>query len=115
MPKRSRVEMSKKPKGLNRRAIKEQVTQIKKHRAQNARRGVFLLSTLLITICLVLVFRIGESGWPVWMLTHRMQIVALLVLSIIMTILSSPLVIEVNSNPRPLSGSESSDVPFDPD
>ena len=107
--------MSKKPKALNKRASKEQGTQIRKQSAQNARQGLFLWFTFLITICLVLLFRIGESGWPVWIMTHRMQILGLLVIGIIVTTLSSPLVIEVNSNPRPLSGSEAPDVPFDPD
>ena len=100
--------MSKKRKNLNKRASKEQVLQIKKQIARKTKRVLFLLSIFLSAICLLLLFEIGEFVWPVWMLTHRIQIIGLLLFGISIMWLASPLIIEANSNSRPLSGSDDS-------
>jgi hypothetical protein len=99
--------VAKKRKDLNKRAIKEQVSQVKKQIAQRTKRVLFLLSTFLIAICLVLLLKIGVSVWPAWLMAHRTQVIGILLLGIIITIVSLPVIIEVNTNPRPLSGSES--------
>jgi hypothetical protein len=96
------LKMSKK-KRLNKSA-KKSVEVLKRRRiARKTKRVLFLLSTLLLLACLVLVFKIGEPVWPAWIIAHRRQMIGFLFLSIVLVITSSPLIIEMNSNPRPLS------------
>ena len=98
--------MSKKQSGLNKRVNEKQVTKIKKQIAQKTKRFLFLLSTFLIAICFVLLFKLGVSLWPLWIITHRTQIIGFLILGVAVIILVSPLIIEVASNARQLSGSD---------
>ncbi len=98
--------MSKKRVGLNKQVNEKQVVQIKKQIAQKTKRVLFLLSTFLLAICLVLLFKLGESLWPVWIITHRIQVMGFLLLGIAVIILFSPLIVEVTSNARRLSGSD---------
>ena len=102
--------MSKKRKNLNKRASQEQVLQKKKQIAQKTKRGLFWLSMFFIVICLVLLFNIGVTVWPVWMIAYRIQIIGFLLLGLLIVWLAAPLIIEANSNSRPLSGSE---APYD--
>lgn len=66
-------------------------------------RLVVLISFMGATL-LVLIFRVGEVLWPLWMVEHRLRIVAILLLAVIFLILLSPIVIEFSKNPRALSG-----------
>jgi len=79
---------------------REDIKQI----AQTTKQRLVLLIMLLLTIILVLIFRIGEVLWPAWMIEYRTQITGILLLAETVLILLSPIIIEVNSNPRPLSG-----------
>ena len=98
--------MSKKQKKLSRQASRDQIIQTKKQIAQKTKRVLLLLSIFLIAICLVLLFKIGEFVWPAWMIAHRIQLTGFILFGILIIWLASPLIIEVSSNSRPLSGSE---------
>ena len=76
----------------------------RKQIARTTKRNLTLLITFLAEISLVLIFRVGESFWPMWMIEYRTRILGIILLAEVCTILLSPLIIEVNSNPRPLSG-----------
>lgn len=67
------------------------------------RRLLFWIAFLLITIA-VLLFRVGEGLWPIWVVEYRTRIAALLMLITIGSILLSPLIIEYSRHPRALSG-----------
>ena len=62
------------------------------------------LTTLLATLALLFIFKVGQVLWPVWMIDHRTQIIGVLLLILLVVILLSPLIIEANSNTRTLSG-----------
>jgi hypothetical protein len=84
--------------------------RLKKHEsgkqtARTVKRRLTLLSAILITILLVLLFGVGEAQWLGWVSSHRTQIVGSLSLAIILLILLSPIMMEASSNPRVLSGS----------
>jgi len=72
--------------------------------AQAIKQRLVLLTVFLSAILLVLIFRVGEAWWPVWMIEHQRQIIGILLLGIICVIVSSPIIIEADSNPRALSG-----------
>jgi hypothetical protein len=98
--------MSKKRAGLNKQVNEKQGIQIKEQIAQKTKRVLFFLSMFLIAICLILLFRLGESLGHAWIIAHRTQIIGFLLLGIAVIILVSPLIIEVTSNARRLSGSD---------
>jgi membrane protein DedA with SNARE-associated domain len=60
--------------------------------------------TLLAALALILIFRVGQVLWPVWMIDHRTLIIGIVVLILVVVILVSPLIIEASSNTRTLSG-----------
>jgi len=87
--------------------------KIKKHHQKNETREqiaeitrwrLLLSSAFLAVICLVLGLRVGEEVWPLWMSDHRKQILGFVLLIVVYLTLLSPLIVEVNSNPRHLSG-----------
>src|SRR5215510_6080700 len=83
---------------------REQMIQVRKQIARTTKRHLILLLALLTAIFLVFIFKIGGSLWPIWLITHRTQIIGFLVLAILVVFFSSPLIIEASSNSRPLSG-----------
>ena len=72
--------------------------------AQLVQRRLIILLTFQVTAILVLIFRVGEVFWPMWLVDYRLRITALLLLFTIGTLLLSPLLIEYSKDPRPLSG-----------
>jgi len=72
--------------------------------AQRMARRLALLIAFLVAVLLGLVFSVGEAWWPAWLLAHRTQVEGIIVLAIICLILLSPVIIQADSNPRPLSG-----------
>jgi hypothetical protein len=64
-----------------------------------------LIILLIITVS-VLTFTIGEALWTIWVVEHRTQIIGFLLLTLITLILATPIIAEVDKNPRPLSGSD---------
>ena len=67
---------------------------------------VYLVLTilLLISIALLLVFRIGEALWPAWMVAYRTQLIGFDLLGVLTVICLFPIIVEANSKPRHLSG-----------
>jgi hypothetical protein len=76
----------------------------RKQTAQAVKQRLVILISSLNVILLVMIFRVGEALWPVWMVEHRTRIVAIMLLAIIFLILLSPIIIEFSKNPRALSG-----------
>jgi hypothetical protein len=72
--------------------------------ARTVKRRLSLLIGLLTAILLVLVFKLADIWWPSWMIGHRTQIEGIILLVIILLLLLSPLIIEADSDPRPLDG-----------
>lgn len=81
----------------NREMAKQRTAQIVK------RRLVLWFAILIVTIA-VLIFRVGEDLWPIWIVEYRTRIAALLMLITIGSILLSPLIIEYAKSPRAFSG-----------
>lgn len=75
-----------------------------KQLARTMKRRLAWLIGFLIAILLVLMLKVGEAWWPVWLIAHRTQSAAIVGLAVILLILLSPLLVEANSNPRVLSG-----------
>jgi len=57
-----------------------------------------------MAIALIFIFKVGEVGWPEWMIEYRLSIIGITLFIAVVLMVSSPVIIEVNSNPRPLSG-----------
>jgi len=83
---------------------KDKIIGMRNKIAQKTSRGIILLLSLLIIACVILIFNIGGTFYPSWLFTHRTQIIGVLLFAIIIVAISSPLIVKVNSNPRPLSG-----------
>jgi len=66
------------------------------------RRLLFLIISL-IAIILALAFKVGASLWPVWMIENRTQLAAFTTFILLFSILFSPIIIETETDPRPLS------------
>lgn len=81
----------------NREVAQERAAQIV------TRRLVLWIAFLIIAIA-VLIFRVGEALWPIWLVEYGTRVAALLMLITIGSILLSPLIIEHSKHPRPLSG-----------
>ena len=76
----------------------------RKQIAQTIKRRVALLSGFLIVMLLILMFSVSEVWWPVWVSAHRTQAAGIVVLALSLLILSSPILVEANSNPQVLYG-----------
>ena len=68
------------------------------------KRNLIGLIAFLSALALPLAFKWGEANWPLFLIESRGVILSFLLLAILAIIAISPLIIEVNSNPRPLSG-----------
>jgi hypothetical protein len=76
----------------------------KRRIAERTQQKLALLIIFLLAIDFILMFRIGESFWFGWMIEHRTRNIGLMLFATIIVTLLSPLLIEVESNSRPLSG-----------
>ena len=76
----------------------------RKQIARITKRNLSLVITFLAALSLMLVLRVGEVLWPMWMVDHQTQIMGIILLALFFLTLLSPIIIEVNSNPRTLSG-----------
>jgi uncharacterized membrane protein len=72
--------------------------------ASTVKKRFVLLISLLSAILLVMMFRVGAALWPLWVVEHRLRIVAILLLIIICSIVLLPIMIEATSNTQTLSG-----------
>lgn len=96
--------MPRRRKRVNSRLYKDKIIEIRKQIAQKTTRRIILLVLSLVVPCIILMLKIGESFYSPWIIAHRIPIIGILLLSIVVVTIFSPLLIEVNSNPRPLSG-----------
>ena len=76
----------------------------KKQVIRTLKQKLVLLITFLITIALILIFQLGGVLWPIWILEHRIPIAGIIIFVVLFLVLMSPIIIEVEINPRPLSG-----------
>jgi hypothetical protein len=83
---------------------KSQKRNIQKIVRATKRRLIGLIA-FLSALALPLAFKWREANWPLFLIESRGVILSFLLLAILATIAISPLIIEVNSNARPLSGS----------
>jgi hypothetical protein len=106
--------MSNKRRHLKRRQAR--ALKSKKPVARVAKVGLILGISLLIVILAVLILRLGIGVWPAWLIDHRRLFIAIFsVIAVFLTVMS-PVIIEVNSHPRPLSGpgkNPESNLPLD--
>jgi len=72
--------------------------------AKATRRGLIIVLSILIALLGFLLFKIGGNHWPAWMVDLRTLFMAIIGFLVIFISLMSPIMIEVNSNPRTLSG-----------
>lgn len=96
--------MSRRRNRASKQIDKDKIIEMRNKIAQKTSRGIILLLSLLIIPCVILIFKIGDSFYSPWLITHQTQIIGVLLFAITIVSISSPLIVEVNSNPRPLSG-----------
>ena len=84
---------------------KDREETIRDRIARKTKRIILMILTLLSVPCFVLLLKIGETAYPSWIIENRTQIIGILILGIVVILLLSPLMVEVNSNSRPFSGS----------
>ena len=77
---------------------------VKEQDARTIKRRLITWIAFLIIGIVTLIFSIGETWWPMWIVEYRTRIAALLMLITIGSILLSPLIIEYSKHPRALSG-----------
>jgi len=65
---------------------------------------LILLIIFLSAIVLILIFRVVDVFLPVWIVEHHIQVAAAISLIVVLLIFLFPVAIEVDENPRPLSG-----------
>jgi predicted ferric reductase len=98
------LSMSRRRSRASKQTDKDKIIEMRNEIAQRTSKGIVLFLSLLIIPCVILIFNIGNTFYSSWLITHRAQIIGVLLLAITIVALSSPLIVEVNSNPRPLSG-----------
>jgi hypothetical protein len=76
----------------------------RKQIARTVKRILHLLIGSLTATSFALLLSIGRDLWPVWLVAHRKQIAGILMFAIVLLILLAPIMIEVSSNTRRLSG-----------
>jgi hypothetical protein len=75
----------------------------KQRTAQMVKQRLIVWIAFLSIVIVVLIFRVGESLWPIWVVEYQTRIAALLMLITIGSILLSPLIIEYAKSPRAFS------------
>ena len=96
--------MSRRRNRASKQLDKDKITEMRNEIARKTSGRIALFLSLLIIPCVILIFNIGNSFYSSWLITHRTQFIGVLLFAIIIVAISSPLIVEVNSNPRPLSG-----------
>ena len=72
--------------------------------ALTVKKRLALLIAVLLAIVLILTFRVGNAWWPAWLSEYRVLLRGVLLFSVVLVFLLSPIIVEANSNPRTLSG-----------
>ncbi len=66
-------------------------------------RLIFLISVLSVSVT-ILIFRVGEKWWPLWIVDYRSRIIGLLLLALVIVVVSSPVIIQSSQRPRDFPG-----------
>ena len=82
---------------------RKQKKDMKKNAQILKQRLIFLILFLSVSVT-ILIFRVGENWWPVWMVDYRLRILGILLLVLVVVIISSPLLIEYSRRPRDFPG-----------
>lgn len=82
---------------------KLQKNRVKKTVETVKRRLVFILSLLGLSAA-ALIFRVGEAWWPLWMVSSRTRLIAVLLFAAAIVFASFPLMIESSKRPRTYPG-----------
>ena len=96
--------MPKSERNLEERKLEETIKAEKKKVAQTTRRRLIVLISFLGAVLLILIFKVGEVYWFVWLIEYRKQAIGIVALLTTVITLSSPIIIEANSNTRTLQG-----------
>lgn len=96
--------MPKSERNLEEHELEETIKEEKKQIAKRTRQRLIVLISFLVTILLILIFKVGEVYWFVWLIEYRKQAIGIVALLTTIITLSSPVIIEANSNTRTLKG-----------
>jgi hypothetical protein len=89
--------MSKKRRHPKASERKEQIARVTKRR-------LLLVIGSLVAVLTILIFKVGGSLWPDWLMDYRRLFIAILGFVVIFLTLFSPIIIEFNSDPGQKSG-----------
>jgi len=76
----------------------------KERLGKGVRRRLILLIVFLSTIIAALQLRMVEELWPIWLFEFRSVVTGILLFTVVILVLLSPVIIESSKNPRALSG-----------
>lgn len=76
----------------------------KKRIARATRRMLIAWIAVLSVVAAALLFKVGQEYWPLWLMQSRSPIAGILLFIIVISALLSPIIVEFDSDPRPLSG-----------
>jgi hypothetical protein len=96
--------MPKNQRNLEEHEEKEIIKEERSLIARSTKLGLVLIITFLLASLLILIFKVGEVFWSLWLVEHRTQAIGIGLFITIPLILFSPIIIEANSNPRTLKG-----------
>lgn len=84
------------------------MTRLQKNRVkktvQTVKQRLIILLSILGLSAAALIFRVGETWWPLWMVASRTRLIAVLLFAFIMVVASFPLMIESSKRPRNFPG-----------
>ncbi len=72
--------------------------------ARRAKMYLAAVILLLLAFVLVLAFQVKQDIWPGWLVEYRTEVIGIILLVVVAILALSPVIIEVSSNPRHLSG-----------
>ena len=72
--------------------------------AQRLKQRLIVLISLLSVSVTILILRVAENWWPLWMAEYRSRIIGLLLLVLVVVVVSSPLIIQSAQQPREFPG-----------
>ena len=72
--------------------------------ARATRLWLIVLISFFAIIALVFIFKVGGELWTPWMVNMRTSIIGIALFITVILSVATPVIIEINSNTRPLSG-----------
>jgi len=68
------------------------------------KKVIVITVAVMVIVVIILIFDVGSAYWGNFLIEHRRFFIGILLLLVLSLSLISPLIVEANSNPRPLSG-----------